>query len=174
MGARKATHPLGGAFARGKLPPAGPRRSESRPHARARARRDAELPVETIRRVLLEAATSTSRESWATCTCPECGKSFRQEISVPDHGAPIKAVETLLREGLGRVGEAEVPTPQIPNTVAEVEAMTWQQMKLVFALSHAQAISAFVERGDDAVRAEVEQWEPEPRASIARALAEVA
>jgi hypothetical protein len=27
--------------------------------------------VEIIRRVLLEAATSTTRESWATCTCPE-------------------------------------------------------------------------------------------------------
>ncbi len=67
--------------------------------------------VETIRRVLLEAATNTTRESWATCTCPECGKSFRQEISVPDHGARIKAVETLLREGLGRVGEAEVAEP---------------------------------------------------------------
>ena len=130
--------------------------------------------VETIRRVLLKAATSTSRESWATCTCPECGKSFRQEISLPDHGARIKAIETLLREGLGRVGEAEVPTPRMPNTVAEVEAMTWQEMKLVFAISHAQAISAFVEGGDDAVRAEVEQWEPEARATVARALAEVA
>ena len=61
--------------------------------------------VETIRRVLLEAATSTTRETWATCTCPECGKGFRQEISVPDHGARIKAVEALLREGLGRVGD---------------------------------------------------------------------
>jgi hypothetical protein len=50
--------------------------------------------VETIRRILLEAATNTTRESWATCSCPECGKSFRQEISVPDHGARIKAVET--------------------------------------------------------------------------------
>jgi hypothetical protein len=130
--------------------------------------------VETIRRVLLEAATSTSRESWATCTCPECGKGFRQEISVPDHGARIKAIETLLREGLGRVGEAEVPTPRMPSSVAEVEAMSWQEIKLVFALSHARAISAFVERGDVAVRAEVEQWEPEVRASIARALAEVA
>ena len=39
--------------------------------------------VETIRLVLLEAATSTTRDSWATCTCPECGKGFRQEISVP-------------------------------------------------------------------------------------------
>jgi len=51
--------------------------------------------VETIRRVLLEAGTI--RETWATCTCPECGKPFRQEISVPDHGARIKAVETLLQ-----------------------------------------------------------------------------
>ena len=62
----------------------------------------------------------------------------------------------------------------MPTSVAEVEAMSWEEMKLVFALSHAQAISAFVESGDDAVRAEVEQWEPEARASIARALAEVA
>ena len=127
--------------------------------------------VETIRR---EAATSTSRESWATCTCPDCGKSFRQEISVPDHGARIKAIETLLREGLGRVGEADVPTPRMPTTVAEVEAMSWEEMKFVFALSHAQAISAFVERGDEALRSEVGRWEPEARASVARALAEIA
>ena len=102
--------------------------------------------VETIRRVLLEAATSTSREYGRPAHVPTCGKSFRQEISVPDHGARIKAIETLLREGLGRVGEAEVPTPRMPNTVAEVEAMSWEEMKLVFAISHAQAISAFVER----------------------------
>ncbi len=128
--------------------------------------------VETIRRVLLEAATNTSRESWATCTCPECGKAFRQEISVPDHGARIKAIETLLREGLGRVGEAEVPEPVMPTSVAEVVAMGWGEMKLVFAISHAHAIGAFVEHGDDAVRAEVERWEPEARAAVARALAE--
>jgi hypothetical protein len=124
--------------------------------------------------VLLEAATSTSRESWATCTCPECGKSFRQEISVPDHGARIKAVETLLREGLGRVGEADVPTPRMPSSVAEVETMSWDEMKVVFALSHVQAISAFVEHGDDALRSEISRWEPETRATVARALADVA
>uniref|UniRef100_UPI001C09FF92 hypothetical protein n=1 Tax=Acinetobacter nosocomialis TaxID=106654 RepID=UPI001C09FF92 len=66
--------------------------------------------------VLLDAATSTTRETWATCTCPECGKGFRQEISVPDHGARIKAVETLLREGLGRVGEEQVPEPRVPES----------------------------------------------------------
>jgi hypothetical protein len=76
--------------------------------------------VETIRRVLLEAATSTSRETWATCTCPECGKGFRQEITVPDHGARIKAIETLLREGLGRVGDVEVVEPRVPESVEEL------------------------------------------------------
>jgi hypothetical protein len=130
--------------------------------------------VETIRRVLLEAATSTTRETWATCTCPECGKSFRQEISVPDHGARIKAVETLLREGLGRVGEAEVAEPRMPTSVAEVEALGWEEMKFVFAISYAQAISAFVTQGEEALRSELERWEPEARATVARALAEVA
>ena len=130
--------------------------------------------VETIRRVLLEAATSTRRQSWATCTCPECGKGFRQEISVPDHGARIKAVETLLREGLGRVGEAEVAEPRMPTTVAEVEALSWSEMKFIFAISYAQAIQAFVDHGEDALRSELERWEPEARATVARALAEVA
>jgi hypothetical protein len=129
--------------------------------------------VETILRVLLEAATNTTRQSWTTCTCPDCGKSFRQEISVPDHGARIKAVETLLREGLGRVGEAEIPQPQMPNTVAELEAMSWADMKLVFALAYAQSIRAVVEGGDDALRAEIERWEPETREAVADALAEV-
>jgi hypothetical protein len=81
--------------------------------------------VETIRRVLLEAAPNTTRESWATCLCPDCGKTFRQEISAPDHGARIKAVETLLREGLGRVGEAEVAEPRMPTSAAEVDTLSW-------------------------------------------------
>ena len=130
--------------------------------------------VETIRRVLLEAATNTTRESWATCSCPECGKSSRQEISVPDHGARIKAVETLLREGLGRVGEAEVAEPRMPTSAAEVEALSWSEMKFIFAISYAQAISAFFDHGDDALRSEIESWEPEARESVARVLAEVA
>jgi hypothetical protein len=130
--------------------------------------------VETIRRVLLEAATNTTRESWATCTCPECGKSVRQEISVPDHGARIEAVETLLREGLGRVGEAEIAAPRMPASVGDIEAMSWSDMKFVFAITYAQAIRAFVDKGDNALRTEIERWEPEARATVARALAEVA
>lgn len=130
--------------------------------------------VETIRRVLLEAATNTTRESWATLSCPECGKSFRQEISVPDHGARIKAVETLLREGLGRVGEAEVAEPRMPASVADIEAMSWSDMKFIFAISYAQAIQAFVDQGEEALRSELERWDPEARATVARALADVA
>jgi hypothetical protein len=130
--------------------------------------------VQTIRRVLLEAATNTTRESWATCSCPECGKSFCQEVSVPDHGARIKAVETLLREGLGRVGEAEVAEPRMPASAAEVETLSWSEMKFIFAISYAQALEAFVDQGEEALRSELERWEPEARATVARALAEVA
>ena len=129
--------------------------------------------LETIRSVLLEAATSTTRETWATCACPECGKGFRQEISVPDHGARIKAIETLLREGLGRVGEAEVVEPRMPRTAEEVKNLTDDELHLVFALSHATEIRAVVDDGDDALRSKVEGWTPKARASLARVLAEV-
>ena len=130
--------------------------------------------LETIRTVLLEAATSTTRESWATCTCPECGKSFRQEISVPDHGARIKAIETLLREGLGRVAEADVVEPRMPTSVDEVKRMSWSELRLVFALSHAKEIKQVVERGDAALRDEIEKWAPSIRMAVAEALAVVA
>jgi hypothetical protein len=130
--------------------------------------------VETIRRVLLEAATSTTRETWATSTCPECGKGFRQEISVPDHGARIKAVETLLREGLGRVGEAEVVEPKIPSSAEVVKNLSWDDLNYVFALCYASEMRAVVDDGgDSALRSKLETWEPEVRAMLARALAEL-
>lgn len=129
--------------------------------------------VETIRRVLLEAATSTTRESWATCRCPECGMGFRQEISVPDHGSRIKAVETLLREGLGRVGEAVVELPTL-SSVADVKALSWDELNLVFATEFAPSIQAVVENGDEALRAELTKLDSDSRAILASVLAEVA
>ena len=69
---------------------------------------------------------------------------------MPDHGARIKAVETLLREGLGRVGEAEITEPRMPATAAEVEALSWSELKFIFAISYAQAIEAFVDQGEEA------------------------
>jgi hypothetical protein len=129
--------------------------------------------VETIRRVLLEAATSTTRETWATCTCPECGKGFRQEISVPDHGARIKAIETLLREGLGRVGEADVIEPKMPTTVDEVKNLSWDELTYVIALTYATEVRAVREMGEDALRVQLEGWDTETRSTVARVLAEV-
>jgi hypothetical protein len=118
--------------------------------------------VETIRRVLLEAATNTTRESWATCTCPECGKSFRQEISVPDHGARIKAVETLLREGLGRVGEApEAPPATLPRDPNDIEKLSWSQMRAPLAEIHEP----------DLVRLEIASLSDAQRGFLRKALA---
>ena len=58
--------------------------------------------------------------------------------------------------------------------MAEVNALSWDEMKFIFAISYAQAIQAFVDDGDEALRAEVERWEPEAREAVGRALAEVA
>ncbi len=124
--------------------------------------------------MLLDAATHTTRESWATCTCPGCGKAFRQEVSVPDHGARIKAIETLLREGLGRVGEAEVVTPKMPTSVEEAKSLSWDELNLVSALTYAAEVPAVIDNGDDALRSEVDRSGPDTRAVLARMLAEVA
>jgi hypothetical protein len=130
--------------------------------------------VETIRRVLLEAATSTARESWATCTCPECGKTFRQEISVPDHGARIKAVETLLREGLGRVGEADLIEPKMPTTADEVKNLSWEQLTLLIAMTYANEARALLDNRDQALHAMIKTWAAGERETLARALADFA
>lgn len=44
-------------------------------------------------------------------------------------------------------------------------------MKFIFAISYPQAISAFIDKGEDALRSELERWEPEARATV---VAEVA
>jgi hypothetical protein len=63
-----------------------------------------------------------------------CKPSVRL-AKVARNGARIKAVETLLREGLGRVGEAEVAEPRMPASATEVEALSWSEMKFIFAIS---------------------------------------
>ena len=83
---------------------------------------------------------------------------------MPDHGARIKPVETLLREGLGRVGEAEMIETKMPTTVDEVKTLSWDELSLVVIISHANEIRAVVDRGDDALRSELEGWESKTRA----------
>jgi hypothetical protein len=84
----------------------------------------------TITAVLLDAATNTTGPVWTTPVCPECGRQFRQEVQVPDHKARVAAVEVLLREGLGRPAQAEEPAkPTLPDSVAGIEAIGWQDMQ---------------------------------------------
>ena len=102
----------------------------------------------------------------------------RQGVPARDLGARsrrrIKAVETLLREGLGRVGEAEIVEPKVPQSVEELRNLSSAELELMVALGYAAQIRAVVDDGDDALRLEVERWEPEARAAVALALAEVA
>jgi hypothetical protein len=79
----------------------------------------------------------------------------------------------LLREGLGRVGEAEVVEPRMPTSADEVKNLSWDDLNLVFALTHAMEIRAVIDNGDEALQSEVESWEPETRLTIARVLSEV-
>jgi hypothetical protein len=58
--------------------------------------------------------------------------------------------------------------------MAEVDALSWDELKLVFAITHAQAIQAYIHQGEDALRSELNRWEPDVRATVASALAEVA
>jgi hypothetical protein len=82
-------------------------------------------------------------------------------------------VETLLREDLGRVGEAEVVEAKMPTTVEEVKDLSMEELALAIALSCANEIRAVVDKGDGALRLELERWEPDTRDTLVRALAEV-
>ena len=108
--------------------------------------------LDTIRTVLLDAATNTTRPAWTTPTCPDCGKKFRQEVLVPDHKARVAAVEVLLREGLGRVAQAEEPTvPRLPESAEAVKNMSWKDMQLVIATLYADEIAAVANDQGDAL-----------------------
>jgi hypothetical protein len=61
----------------------------------------------------------------------------------------------------------------MPASSAEIDALSRSEMKFIFAISYAQAIQAFVDQGEEALRSELGRWEPDARATVARALAEV-
>ena len=48
----------------------------------------------------------------------------------------------------------------MPTSADEVKNLSDDELYLVFALSHATEIRAVVDHGDDAIRSEVESWEP--------------
>ena len=61
----------------------------------------------------------------------------------------------------------------MPSSVDEAKHLSWDELNLVFALTHAAQIRAVVDHGDDVLRSELARWEPEERASMARALADL-
>jgi hypothetical protein len=86
--------------------------------------------VEQLKATLLDAAGSATRPVWLTVECSGCGERSRVEAPVPDVRARVAAIELLLREGLGRPGQAEEPpTPRLPETVAEMRSMSWDEMQ---------------------------------------------
>jgi hypothetical protein len=72
--------------------------------------------VDQLTASLLEAAGSAVKPVWLTVECAACGERSRVEAPVPDVRARVAAIEVLLREGLGRVPQAEeTPTPKLPS-----------------------------------------------------------
>jgi hypothetical protein len=72
--------------------------------------------LEQLTASLLEAAGSAVKPVWLTIECAGCGERSRVEAPVPDVRARVAAIEVLLREGLGRVPQAEeTPTPKLPS-----------------------------------------------------------
>jgi hypothetical protein len=86
--------------------------------------------VEQLKASLLEAAGSATRPVWLTIECTGCGERSRVEAPVPDVRARVAAIELLLREGLGRPGQAEEPTtPRLPESAAAIHSMAWDDLQ---------------------------------------------
>jgi hypothetical protein len=132
--------------------------------------------VGTITSVLMDAATNTTRPVWTTPACPECGAQFRQEVHVPDHKARVAAVEVLLREGLGRPGQAEEPTtPRLPATVNGIRSMSWEDMQYFAAtLLVDELMTLQRDGGEQLLRRRVAELGGSERRVLRKALAEPA
>jgi hypothetical protein len=87
--------------------------------------------LDEISRTLLEAATGAAKKQWVDFEC-DCGRRKRVEVPVPDVRSRVAAIELLLREGLGRAPQAEeASTPRIPQSLEEVETLSWTEMQQV-------------------------------------------
>jgi hypothetical protein len=130
--------------------------------------------LEGIRKTLLDAATGAVRDHWITFECGECGSRKRIEVPVPDVGARVAAIELLLREGLGRPAVAEEPPVlRVPKTVEAVEAMSWSDMKALFASLLVDEIASVQRDGGEAyLRGRVLALSPGERNALRSALAD--
>jgi hypothetical protein len=90
-----------------------------------------------LQRTLLDAALSATTTRWATVRCTSCQTQSRVELPAPDVKSRLQAIQLLLSESLGRAPTApEIASPAVPDTVAEVERMSWAEMQQVFALTY--------------------------------------
>src|SRR5262249_9084120 len=123
---------------------------------------------EGIRKTLLDAATGAVRDHWITFECGECGALKRVEVAVPDVRARVAAIELLLREGLGRPAVSEAPAVlRLPGASEAVEAMTWSDMKALFASLFVDEIAAVRQDGGDAhLRRRVSALGPDDRNAL--------
>ena len=55
-----------------------------------------------------------------------------------------------------------------------MKSLSRDELNLVFALTYRPEVRAVIDNGEDALCSELERWEPDTRAVLARVLAEVA
>jgi hypothetical protein len=97
--------------------------------------------LDELQHALLDAAVGATREYWVTHACSDCGKKERIPVSIPDLRSRVAAIELLLREGLGRPPRAEeTPVPRLPATVAELQALSWDELRTLAAIHEPELI----------------------------------
>jgi hypothetical protein len=102
-----------------------------------------------IQHALLDAALGATREYRVTRACSDCGKKERIPVNVPDVRSRVAAIELLLREGLGRPPQAEETlVPRLPATVAEVEALGWDELRALAAIHEPDLIRIEIASAD--------------------------
>jgi hypothetical protein len=118
---------------------------------RPRLAEAAAASLDDIQAALLDAALSSTRETWITASCPACHKKQRIEVKIPDVRSRVAAIELLLREGLGRPPQAEeVTAPRMPRTAEGIEMLSWHDMRVIFVAHFASEIAAVTEGGGEA------------------------
>ena len=129
--------------------------------------------LDDIQRVLLETATGANKQLWATIVCKHCDRAGRYEITVPDNKVRLDAVQALLHEALGRPGQAETQAaPRCRARPSRSDALSWDQMTLIFATQFAGEISSVMDGGDGLLRERLAALGPDERRALREALAE--
>ena len=103
----------------------------------------------------------------------DCGARKRLEVPVPDVRARVAAIELLLREGLGRPATTEdTSVARMPASVDAVAAMSWYDLRVLFAGMFVDEIADFRDRGgEEYLRSRVAALDDDQRQALRVALA---